>query len=278
MIKHRYVFAFIFMLIYTVVVSADVVIGAYYSGKEKIVQVLESGTFVANAPRGYLFKEPKADSKQEREAFIDYFGEDPPWPKFENGTVVHIEEVYLYKGRYWGVTPTGHLHSNPGWIPMEYLLQIYNHNDFEKENSGKFYEYTGNYNAIYQAKKVVFWQWPGSDREKKIYFDYGKYLDIERNKAYRDMDGREWGKAYYNTYRGRRFFEGWVCLSDPENINIPAFNPAPEPVKWVPPDIHDRSSAPMLIIILVIVLAAATAVLVMVFWRPNKTKASRSRL
>ena len=35
----------------------------------------------------------------------------------------------------------------------------------------------------------------------------------------------------------------WVCLTDPENSDIPAFNPAPRPIRWQPDGILDWSLA-----------------------------------
>jgi len=89
--------------------------------------------------------------------------------------------------------------------------------------------YTGSYDAVLSANKLILWEWPGSDREKRI---------IENNEtisklanvvyAYKDKDGREWGKTSY--------MEGWICLSDPENSKIPAFYLGSEPIHWLPND------------------------------------------
>ena len=51
-----------------------------------------------------------------------------------------------------------------------------------------------------------------------------------------DDEGRDWG--YVSYFYGFRDF--WVCLNDPSNPNIPAFNPAPEPSLYPavdPPDV-----------------------------------------
>ena len=31
----------------------------------------------------------------------------------------------------------------------------------------------------------------------------------------------------------------WICFSDPENDNIPKFNPSPKPEKWSPDNIYE---------------------------------------
>src|SRR5215469_2087459 len=57
-------------------------------------------------------------------------------------------------------------------------------------------------------------------------------------KTYKDSEGREWGKVgYYADVGGGSYVSGWVCLGDPGNSDIPAFNPAPKPKKWSPDDI-----------------------------------------
>ena len=35
---------------------------------------------------------------------------------------------------------------------------------------------------------------------------------------------------------------GWICLDDPENNEVPAFNPAPKPIRWSPDGEHDWSA------------------------------------
>ena len=91
----------------------------------------------------------------------------------------------------------------------------------------------------------------------------------------------------------------WVCLSDPSNQDIPAFNSAPEPVLWPAADPNGNQiavsttdpalspsptdpltlpdtgkpwlSTPLLIIILVVVLVVATVVLIQIFWKKKNT-------
>jgi len=100
--------------------------------------------------------------------------------------------------------------------------------------------------------------------------------------AYKDTEGREWGYIPY--FCGSRHI--WICLSDPVNRDIPAFNPAPEPILWSPnaaPDwygtspaqppvtpVKEPGMAPIMIVI-IIILAAIAAVLVIKFRKPKKT-------
>jgi len=184
---------------------------------------------------------------------------------YKNGEEIFISRTYLHNGKYWGMLPDSH-GRNRGWIPMDQLLVMYIRDDFAEEYREEFYTYSGNYDAALAADKLVLWEWPGSDRAKRI-LDYGSYddrdsfygrqarlyknadtdiglriTDISANYAYKDKDGREWGYVdisytYIPLEDGiERFDTGgvreWICLSDPENSDIPAFNPAPTPTKW----------------------------------------------
>ena len=65
-----------------------------------------------------------------------------------------------------------------------------------------------------------------------------------------------------------------MCLSDPLNREIPAFNPPPEPVRWVSETEHTEiwqsDNTVPIVIIMVALLVIGTAVLIKVFWKPNK--------
>jgi hypothetical protein len=134
-----------------------------------------------------------------------------------------------------------HLSKICGWIPMDHLLVVYIADDFVEENKANLYTYNDGYGAVYAAQRLVFWAWPGSDREKRV-FD-GIIKDISTLHAYKDTDGREWGfvtiKYTYGSDSAATYStSGWVCLSDPASINIPAFYPAPQPTKWSPTGIY----------------------------------------
>ena len=203
----------------------------------------------------------------------------------ENGTIIGIYSTYLYKGRYWGF-PIKPYHGfwDYGWVLMDELLMLYDSQDFEEENEDRFYVYTGSYDALLSAEKLIIWQWPGSDREKIIREEF--IIDTESPRtAYRDAEGREWGKtrvANIISYAGIDPTDpiniwgnrGWICLSDPENnTDIPAFNPAPKPVKWSPNGESNWSSnnTPLLVIILVAAFVAGAAAYIRIARKSNNT-------
>ena len=198
----------------------------------------------------------------------------------ENGEIIHIISTYSHNGKIWGVTDIEkpgrpYREAFRGWVPIDELLVVYDSISFEEDNSTKLYNYTGNFDALNDISELVVWKWPGSgiiitvlDEERLAglsIIDFLSYRD-ERS-AYNDREGRLWVALPI-------IIKQWICLSDPENRDIPAFNPEPAPRLWKPGDEHQGNtwwrSLPALIIILVVVLAAATAVLIRVFLRKKK--------
>jgi hypothetical protein len=306
-------FAAVLLLASSPVVYADVVMSNefLYENADKVESLGNYGhrkLFVVNHPSGYVIPKKEPGSKDGIPTNLGYRGGWGNSPEdleraendyfiFMNGEIIDIEAVYLHKGNYWGIMSPSHIYQPPGWVLMSELLVLYQQEDWEKENEEHFYTYTGSYDAILSAEKLVEWQWPGSDREKQIiyiedlyrndtFIDYANFLY-----AYTDVEGREWGKADY--------FHGWFCLNDVgNNSNIPSFSPAKKPIKWSHDGIYDWSSGgtavwppaapsnlplakpfnvPVLIIIVSFVLVAVVVVWVMVFRRKNKSKQGGSR-
>ena len=237
------------------VVYADSVYGNefYYENEDKTEQLGDYGLgnrFVVNSPSGYVVPEKEPGSKggiPTDEGYPSGWGgstsEDierlrRDYFVFKNNEIVYIEAIYLHNGDYWGVMAPSHIYQPSGWVLMDDLLQIYQRLDFETDNKQSFYPYTGSYDTVLSAKKLVEWEWPGSDREKRVIevddrvHNIQSYADVIF--AYKDVEGREWGKS---TYSGK-----WICLDDPENDDIPAFYPSRTPVKWSPEGIGDWSS------------------------------------
>ena len=294
------VFIVIFMLASPLAVRADIIRGNDFLNKNKDKAVIVGDRyygkrFVINSPAGYVIPKEEPGSEQGVSTAYSYKGTNPgghgdkPYTFegnyfiFKNGEIIIITYTYLYQGKYWGVMSTSHSYQPPGWIPMDELLVIYDQQDFETLNKNSFYTYTGSYDAVLNAKKVVEWEWPGSDTEKRIVEDY----IAERANvlyAYKDKDGREWGKTEYS--------ESWICLSDPENRKIPSFNPALQPAAWSPDGINEWSNnvaiyppadvisliisgnytVKLLIISLVIALVAGTVVLIFIFKKRKKNR------
>ena len=187
--------------------------------------------FVVNSPDGYVIPKQEPGSSNAVKAGRDHWGNVDKSLHgdlmMENGDIIYIRVTYLHEGIYWSVTQPSHANRG-GWIAMDDLLMVYEPSDFDQEYQEAFYPYTGSYDAVLNADNLVEWQWPGSDQEKRI-IEGERAIDRFTNVqyAYKDAEGREWGKASYG--------DGWICLTDPNDSTIiPAFFPAPEPKPWSP--------------------------------------------
>ena len=230
----------IFLLASSPIAYADVVMGNDFQSRHKDeIQKLDRVRFCANGPDGYVTI--RETPGWENEEYLDWHGEIS---EYQNGEELFMHGYYTLKGEYWGLMEIGtHRYYPPGWIPMDRLLAIYTPIDFEEENKDSFHAYTGNYNALYAAERIVLWQWPGSDREKRVLDNDGLTLkSANALRAYTDKEGCEWGyieisytypASYYTSHAA-----SWICLTDPANSQIPAFNPAPKPVKWSPDGVY----------------------------------------
>ena len=235
-------FTVVLLLSSTPVVYADVVMGNDFQDKNQSkTQKIERQRFIINSPDGFVI--PQQEPGQAKEEFTW----PRPWtdsdldvilPRFNNGEFLDISQVYIHNGEYWGVMPSAHCYSWPGWVKMNHLLVVYEREDFEKENEDKFYTYSGDFNSIYAADKIVLWQWPGSDREKKIIDS--KVKNIVTYRAYKDSEGREWGYAEieyfgWTSYAGEEVYlkeTSWICLTEPATVGITTFTPSALPAKW----------------------------------------------
>ncbi|MCL1809419.1 MAG: hypothetical protein FWG42_06630 [Clostridiales bacterium] len=153
--------------------------------------------------------------------------------KIMNSKTLFIE--YVYENDWGFVTAYPSEQSEEwvpfGWVKMDQLLVQYDCVAFEDEHLDEFYPYNGDYSEIKNSKSVVTWQWPGSGIPHWIIDDWD--WNIARFSvchAYNDEQNREWG--FIPCLGGGRNI--WVCLSEPQNADIPAFNPAPSPTAWQP--------------------------------------------
>jgi hypothetical protein len=194
--------------------------------------------------------------------------------EIKNGEIIYVEYSCFYDGDYWGIgffNPPDR-RGDYGWVKMDQLLVIYDFISFDEEHFKEFYTYNGDYDEIKKVGAAIAWTWPGSGTT----FWTIENLDTENllvSYAYLDKDGREWGFVNY-LYGSRNI---WICLSEPLNRDIPAFNPIPEPILWESETVHreiEKSANAMLwiIIVLVAILVIGTVVLIKIFWKPNKVK------
>jgi hypothetical protein len=195
--------------------------------------------FMVNSPSGSVAPKINPGSSESMQDFVEMVDGVPVYEEltFNNGDIISLTAAYRHNGRYWGLMTYSHRYSPSGWIPMDELLAVYTGGEFMGENSDKFYRYTGSFDTVKEAEVLVFWQWPGSDREKRVIdniFTEEQIIDMVRiTNTYKDSEGREWVRAWVSE-GWNEGYGGWICLVDPANTgNIPAFHPAPAPRIWV---------------------------------------------
>jgi len=189
----------------------------------------------------------------------------------QNGETVYILYSCLFDGEYWGFSE-----SHNGWANLGQFLVLYDYVAFEEEYLQEFYFYRGNYDEIIEAGAAVIWPWPGAAAPLYTVIDLDT-ANFRVRHAYMDEGGREWGFMEH-MYSGSNI---WLCLSDPLNRDLPAFNPAPAPQAWESETLHqdikqlassrqNESAALWIIIALVTALIAGTAILIRAIWKPKR--------
>jgi len=252
MIK-RILCAFIILLMLSPSVArADVVWGNEFDSRNHEDTIRVGRTFYVNSADGYLISRAapgaRIDSGNDNRRIQGEGG-----LTYENGRVVRISRAYNHRGHYWGLIDWGG-HGGPnGWVPMTELAMRYEESDFIAEHEGEFYgcNDTVDTDILHELEWFIIWLWPGSDREKYTY-DYLGFEDswvtmehVFVDFAYLDGEGREWAHVtIMGGWPGGGLSmaggaAGWVCLSEPDNRDIPMFYPAPEPILWSPTEPTD---------------------------------------
>jgi len=166
---------------------------------------------------------------------------------------------------------------------MSELYIIYDSIIFYNEHADDFISREFNVQDHYTDGDLKFWTWPGSGKIsltlKSSDIDSGDLpIDITGDVIYIDPNGQEWGYVSY-LYGSRNI---WICLSDPSNNEIPAFNRAPEPdlTAAVEPPLPGSGiagwiSTPVIVIVLVSVVVILS--LVLIFFLRNKKAGKRNQ-
>jgi hypothetical protein len=245
------IFAIVFVLLASTTVYADVLFepdnGFYQNNKANCGSI--SRSFVVNGEKGYVSVKNQPEGVEKT--------------KLDNGDTVWLYYSCLYNGVYWGFTHLG----GGGWVEISQLLLLYNFEDFARDHADEFHAYNGGYEKIIEAGRAITWAWPGSGEPGYILSDLNAG-NVASSTYYTDDQGRVWGFVTY-LYGYRNI---WLCLSDPLDGDIPAFNPAPPPIPWEPKFEHVDIGEPVsgtivLIAVLVSALAIGTGVLIKVFWK-----------
>ena len=166
-------------------------------------------SYYANGQAGFamVFETPEAKAYAE--------------PHLENGAVLYVSFTLEYEGGAWGVAELED--GRTGWVRMEALTPVYDQQSFREDHAGEIraeartLSVDGLALCCYDFPGGT-WQWQGDPADTK------GLEPLTFSELYTDAEGREWG--YLGYWYGIR--NAWICLTDPENPDLPAEDHTPE--------------------------------------------------
>lgn len=144
---------------------------------------------------------------------------------FENGSTLWISYVYTDEsGIGWGFVEDWERDVR-GWVPMDYLVLIYDGVSFEADYGHLFVEESGAIGAQYAGKTIYFWKYPGSSDYVDVTLSSGADdYRPEYSVVFEDSNGNKWGRCgYYMALKGY-----WLNLTDPTADDAAPVVPAAE--------------------------------------------------
>jgi hypothetical protein len=130
--------------------------------------------------------------------------------KIPNGKKIYISHTYRSSdGIDWGYVDLWK-EDITGWLPMPYVVPIYNGTDFWNEFEDRLEQESGIVPS-FGDQEVRFWKYPGSESCSTRSVGDDPRFAPDYHYIFVDDAGQKWGKIGY--YRGIR--SSWVCLDNP---------------------------------------------------------------
>lgn len=127
----------------------------------------------------------------------------------DNGESLWVSYVYEDEnGIQWGCS--GDWGEESGWVPMPYLVLIYDHISFEEDYGNAFLQEEGTLDESWQGKEIYFWEYPGGPNPNSMTLQEDYMPGYDR--VYVDDNGNRWGRITY--YFGLR--DCWFNLDAPD--------------------------------------------------------------
>lgn len=144
----------------------------------------------------------------------------------ENGDVVLIDYTYTNsEGIEWGLCE---FEGKFGWLPMPYMVSVYDYLSFEEEYADQIQEERGAVKNMTNTsgfsdeerekvweyydshRRVRFWSYPGSSSYFSIKMGYWSQTMPEYKQVFVDEDGRKWA---FVTYYSGELLNRWICIN-----------------------------------------------------------------
>lgn len=205
-------------------------------------------------------------------------GSNRPVSAFANGNLFYVSFTYEKGGTtygvvqyeldgYGGVIPA-YSGGQTAWVNMADMLLVYDNQSFIEGHDAVFTTYTDELAGYdFGGLDIALYTYPGSGTLGSTLAPEWLEGDIPITSVYTDEDGLAWGYVPY--LYGHR---GWLCISDPTNMMLPArgieYEEMIAPVD-PPADVLERTGGGpsiSLVIALVAGVAAITAILIYLFY------------
>lgn len=192
----------------------------------------------------------------------------------KNGTELFLSHVYRGNGE-WGYTEQDASSEGfaaarkggiSGWINLSHLRPVYDSVAFREDHAQEILPFQGELGGLLAAERVQLWKYPGAPFQEDAWIA-GLDDGFQLAGSYTDEDGRLWGWVGY--YRGWR--DTWVCVSEPENPNLPVKMPEQQPLYPAAEPPVPKGYLPFILAaVLVVLAAAATLFLLRRFWKTQE--------
>lgn len=125
---------------------------------------------------------------------------------WENGNTAWITFTYQDgDGISWGVV------ENTGWVPMDYMVVVYDSISFAEEYAEVIESERGTLDKQYAKEELYLWEYPASSEGYSMDSEFTKEYLPEYTGVYVDEAGRRWGNVNY--YYGLK--NVWICIDAP---------------------------------------------------------------
>ncbi|MCR4617723.1 MAG: hypothetical protein K5669_06005 [Lachnospiraceae bacterium] len=189
---------------------------------------------------------------------------------YENNTEVYVEYIYTDKaGNEWCCVS-----SSFGWVPKDYLAEIYDNVMFREEHGAEIVSADGSIDvaALGENAPLYFYEYPGA----KEGFNANMGEKAFYSEVYTDEAGHKWGYVSYYYLS-----KGWVCIDAPSATYDELYpsgqsfsGSAPDPVKpaiVVEPSVKG-ANAPLIIGICIGAIVIITGVILLVVFKKSAKK------
>ncbi|MDO4543044.1 MAG: hypothetical protein Q4C01_00710 [Clostridia bacterium] len=156
-----------------------------------------------------------------------------------------------------------------GWFPTYNAVRLYNGVDFLADYKDSFTAYA-NEAYDFSSGTALYYTYPNSGE----YYEGPVSNDISFTEIYTDEWGNNWGYVGYYMLN-----EGWLCLNDPENAELPVKTIEAEqdirPENAALPDAQPNTLLFVCCIVGAVVLASAVLMLIFFRKKSNQQRASK---